>query len=83
MTVPPPPVVLISEALGCASSSLAADSRLGNHPNWDSVGHLSVMLALERHYGIAIADETIRRYDNVAAIEERYREMVSCDRVMP
>ncbi len=75
MSMPPAPVALIAEALGCAESSLAEDSRLGNHPNWDSVGHLSVMLALEQHYGVEITDETIRRYDNVAAIRARYTDM--------
>ena len=69
------PIVLVSEALGCAAACLAENSRLGGHPNWDSVGHLAVMLALEAHYGIEISDETIRRYDSLAAIEERYRAM--------
>lgn len=72
MTTTPNPEQLVAEALGCAVASLTGDSRLGNHPNWDSVGHLTVMLALERHYGVTLSDETIRRYDSLAAIREAF-----------
>ncbi|CAA7619139.1 hypothetical protein MCP1_240019 [Candidatus Terasakiella magnetica] len=72
----PDPRTLIAAALDCASESIDADSRLGHHPAWDSVGHLGVMLALEQHYGIAISDETIRRYDSLEAIAALYRSMV-------
>lgn len=73
----PAPLALIAEALNCPAASLSEASRLGQHPNWDSVGHLGIMLALERHYGVAISDETIRRYDNIAAIQERYVELAA------
>ena len=73
MTETPTPEQLVAEALGCDVASLVADSRLGNHPQWDSVGHLTVMLALERLYGVTLSDETIRRYDSLAAIRELHR----------
>jgi acyl carrier protein len=69
MTQPPSAKALVAEALDCDPASLADDSGLGTHPKWDSMGHLTVMLALEAHYGIAITDETIRRFSQLAAIE--------------
>lgn len=59
---------LVAAALDCAPDSLGPDSGLGTHPQWDSIGHLEIMLALESRFGIAITDETIRRYATLAAI---------------
>lgn len=72
----PDPRALIAAALDCALESIDDGSRLGHHPAWDSVGHLGVMLALEQHYGVAINDETIRRYESLEAIAALYRSMV-------
>jgi len=75
MTELPDPRSLVAAALDCQPDSITADSGLGRHPAWDSVGHLAVMLALESHYGVALSDETIRRYDSFAAIAGRYGEL--------
>jgi len=72
-----PPLDLVAGALECSTSSLTGDAALGQHPNWDSFGHLRIMMALEGQYGVAISDETIRRYDNLAAIVARYDELTS------
>lgn len=75
MTEIPDPATLIAAALDCPAASLAPDSGLGAHPKWDSIGHLTVMLALERDYGVELSDETIRRFATFAAIDARYREL--------
>lgn len=77
MNLIPTPLALVSEALNCPPASLGEDSRLGGHPDWDSMGHLTIMLALEEHYSVTITDETIRHYDNLAAILERYQTLMS------
>ena len=69
------PLALVSECLECEPTSLSRDAALGVHPKWDSLGHLRIMMALESQYGVAISDETIRRYDNLAAIVARYDEL--------
>ena len=63
---------LVAEALDCDPASLCESSGLGRHPLWDSVGHLSVMMPLEQHYGIEITDQTISQYETLAAILARH-----------
>jgi acyl carrier protein len=69
------PYELVANALECSVEKLSFDSTLGNPPNWDSIGHLNVMLALEETYGIIINDDTIRRYSAMDAIVTRYEEL--------
>lgn len=69
------PYQLVAEALNCDPASLNADSGLNRHPDWDSMGHLNVMLALERLYGIEINDQSIVRFGAMAAIVAHHAGM--------
>jgi acyl carrier protein len=64
----PDPITLVATALSCDPGTLTLDSGLNRHPAWDSMGHLEVMMALERHYGIEITDKTIRHFEKIANI---------------
>ncbi|MBF0158792.1 MAG: acyl carrier protein [Magnetococcales bacterium] len=59
---------LVAEALECAPQTLTQDSGLGSHPQWDSFGHLRVMLVLEQHLGIEINDATILQFETMQSI---------------
>jgi SAM-dependent methyltransferase len=74
----PQPIELVAEALGCDASTLSDDSRLGTHPKWDSLGHVSVVMELEKHYGVAVSDETIRRYESLRNIRELFERLENC-----
>tara|TARA_B100000963_G_C22574778_1_gene647849 strand:+ start:1021 stop:1251 length:231 start_codon:yes stop_codon:yes gene_type:complete len=67
-----PPLKLISEALECDQKSLNNNSGLNNHSSWDSMGHLSVMMALEKEYGINIDEDTINKFQKMENIIEFY-----------
>ena len=71
----PSPEQLVAAALGCSTDTIGPESALAVHPNWDSFGHLMVMLKLEEYYDVSITDETIRRYESMASIRERYDEL--------
>ncbi|MDJ0944123.1 MAG: acyl carrier protein [Kiloniellales bacterium] len=71
------PRSLVAEALDCTPDSLEAEAALGRHPNWDSFGHLNLMIALEQHYGVAITDETVERYATLGAVTARFNELRS------
>jgi acyl carrier protein len=68
------PFDLVASALECPRESLNQQSALADHPQWDSFGHLRIMMALEEHYGIDITDETIRRYETMTAITRAFEE---------
>ena len=70
------PISLIAAALECDPTSISAGCGLDRHPNWDSFGHLAIMVALEKHYGVTIDDATIRQFESLEAIESRYAQLV-------
>ena len=70
-----PPYELVAKALECSPDTLNLNSALANHANWDSFGHLAIMLALEEEYNVVINDDTIRKYSSISAIIERYEEL--------
>ncbi|MBV6633828.1 MAG: acyl carrier protein [Alphaproteobacteria bacterium] len=37
-------------------------------PGWDSLGHMTLMTALEQHFGISLSIDDIMEMDTIAAI---------------
>lgn len=66
------PYDLVADALAVKTDSLNENSAMGQHPNWDSFNHLSIVVAIESSYGILIPDEDLMKYDNMKAIIELY-----------
>ena len=60
---------LVAKALGCDVNDISGDSSLKFDTKWDSFGQLSVMLELEKSYGVEINDTTIERYSSVPSIQ--------------
>jgi acyl carrier protein len=70
----PQPFDLVAKALGCPPTSLSIDSAMYRDHGWDSFGHLSVILALEKAYAIQINDDEVQKYTSMRAIQELYKE---------
>ena len=70
-----PPDALIAEALECSQEEITEGLGLGLHPKWDSLAQLRVMMALEKHYGIDIDDDSIKRFHTREAIHKRYAKI--------
>lgn len=45
-----------------------ADMAFGDIPQWDSFGHMEVMMSLEEKFGVEISTETISELVNIPAI---------------
>lgn len=58
---------LVSQVLQCEPESLAKDSRLGRHENWDSMAQLTILLMLEETYGIIVDENNI---DQLLSIDD-------------
>ena len=67
------PYELVAEALETDKSTLTEKSKMHNHPNWDSVENVSIMVALEEHYGLEIKDAM--RYNSMEAILQLYKQL--------
>lgn len=54
--------------LAVDAGSITATTTAAQVPEWDSLAHLRLCMALEAHYGVAIPMERVGDLDSVAAI---------------
>lgn len=80
MTLPKAPVdpfTVVAETLHCPRASLSAESAMYKDHGWDSFGHVSVIVALEKAYGVSISNDEVMVLTTMKAIikfSERSRE---------
>lgn len=60
---------VMSDVLGVPASSLSAESSPQTIESWDSVQHLSLVMALEQAMGVQFEPEEIDKMRTVGAIE--------------
>lgn len=65
---------LLSEALQVPGDQVHADLEFGDLPQWDSMGHMEVMLSLEEQFGIEIDAEIIASLTSVPTISNYLKE---------
>lgn len=61
---------LIAEALQVSVEQITPDLAFGGIKQWDSMGHMGIMLSLEEKFGVAIDADLIAMLTGVAAICE-------------
>ena len=66
------PYDLVANALGCDRQTLNEESCMINHPKWDSLSHVSIIVAIETNYKMQIPDEDVMKYDTMKAIITLY-----------
>jgi len=72
----PSPFTLVADTLDCAVTDVSAESELGELPEWDSMGHLNIMMALEDQYGITLNEKSVEKYRKMENIINLYNELV-------
>lgn len=58
----------LAEALQIPIEEITPELALGDLPQWDSMGHMEVMMVLEQKFGIEINADTIAELTSVPAI---------------
>jgi acyl carrier protein len=58
----------IARALNVPDGSLPRPVRMGSTPGWDSMGHMMVVLELEREFGVRIPTARLPELLDVASI---------------
>ena len=61
----------LAALLGVPASELSPDSSRHNLPQWDSLKHMHLMLALEESFGVEFDDRELADLDNVQALLDR------------
>ena len=59
---------LLVEALRLPEAQVTPDLAFGDLPQWDSMGHMEVMMRLEELFGIEINADTIAALTSIPAI---------------
>lgn len=67
---------LIADVLQLRPDAVNDDLGFNTAPNWDSLNHINLMLALEAEFGIEIPDDDVIELTTVGAIR-RYVTRVS------
>ena len=61
---------IMGRAWGIDPIDVPVDVELNNFPQWDSVGHVSLLVELEKEYNIAINYKAITELTSIPAIIE-------------
>jgi len=65
---------LLSAALQVPLDEITDDVQFGDLPQWDSMGHMEVMISLEEKYGIEVSADTIATLTSFEAIRQYIQE---------
>ena len=65
---------LLVEALRLPEAQVTPDLAFGDLPQWDSMGHMEVMMLLEERFGVEINTDNIAALTSVAAISTYLQE---------
>ena len=58
----------LCDALRVPPEQVSPEMAFGDLPQWDSMGHMEVMMGLELHFGIEINPDTIAQLTSIPAI---------------
>jgi acyl carrier protein len=68
---------LMAEIFHMESSDIAPDAQLGELPQWDSMAHMDLMVALEASFGVEITAESIGQLTSLPAILAHLQSQVN------
>lgn len=59
---------LLAGALQVPAEAVTTELSFGDLPEWDSMGHMEVMMQLEERFGVEVSADTIAALTSVEAI---------------
>ncbi|MEN8242329.1 MAG: acyl carrier protein [Chloroflexota bacterium] len=64
----------LAQALNVDPSEIGPETQFGDLPQWDSMGHMEVLVELEKNFGVEISAETITDLVSVPLIYAHIEE---------
>ena len=58
---------IIAGVLGCRAQDVNADARIGSLPQWDSIAHVSIIMAFEERLARQLTADEIASLETVAS----------------
>ncbi len=74
--VPMDPFRVVAQALRCPRESLSMESAMYRDHGWDSFGHVNVIVALEKAYGISISNDEMMILTTMKAIQQLHEQIL-------
>lgn len=65
---------ILAEAIQVPPEMVTSDLAFGDLPQWDSMGHMEVMMRLEEYFGVEITAETIAALVSIPTITAYLQE---------
>jgi acyl carrier protein len=59
---------IVADALQVSLEDVPATLEFGGLKQWDSMGHMEIMLRLEAQFGVEVSEETITGLTSIAAM---------------
>ena len=59
---------VLAKALNVELNDIIPETTFGDLPQWDSMGHMEVMMSLESQFGVDITADTIANLTSIPAI---------------
>jgi acyl carrier protein len=66
--------MLLADVFQQPLENIKKDLAFGDLPQWDSMGHMDVMIALEERFGVEITADTITKLTSLPAIYTYLKE---------
>jgi citrate synthase len=66
----PPIEELIASTLNVPIAQVTPDSDMSTLQNWDSLGHINLVLAIEETYGVVVDEDAVVELTSVRAIRD-------------
>src|SRR5579883_2732596 len=74
---------VISETLNIDASNIQDSLSYQSIPQWDSLRHISLLLALESATGVSVEEETIPLLQDVASIKAFFTPQIEKEKINP
>lgn len=59
---------MLADTFGRSPEEIPADLAFGDIPEWDSLGHMEVIMRLEEQFGAEVSTDTIAELTDIPAI---------------
>lgn len=68
-------IEVVAKALDVEASRISVDSEIGSLPEWDSLGHLTIVRSLQEEFGIELSIDDVIECESVRDFVETISEV--------
>ncbi|MFA6318684.1 MAG: acyl carrier protein [Elusimicrobiota bacterium] len=74
---------IMSDLFQIPAESIPDDAQLGVLPGWDSLGHISLMMAVEAEWNVSLTAEAMQNALTLPAVEDFVKDALKAGKEAP